>query len=310
LTVAVGLLAFQSTAPVSLATSDPVPLRLGDASESSPTGPAWGALKPDRSQPFAAIDAQGQRTGQLMAKALPLGYKTQVFVQGAGDTTSIHWNDVKQGNADTCTIDAALMAMAATPRGRMAIASKVKALDDGSFDVKLWNETINRPADKVRSMPAAVGDPVGAPGQERFEIWPKIFEAAYAKGAHDRGFDLHRNGKTGAPIQLALEAVTGNKPYTQSISAMTDRQYMSVVGRALNQQKVVLTNTIEGAAVSPAQARVAVAHGLVPSHAYAVLGVNPHNNTVWLGDPHGKTVSLPMEVYRQFFIDVAWAQLP
>jgi Calpain family cysteine protease len=306
LTVAAGLPAFQNTAPVPLATSDAVPLRVDDAAGPPATEPAWGALKPDPTRPFAGVDAQGQR----MARALPLGYKTQVFVQGAGDKTSIHWNDVKQGNADTCTIDAAIMAMAAMPKGRAALASKVNELDDGSFDVKLWNETINRSAAKVRSMPAAVGDHVGAPGQERFEIWPKIFEAAYAKGAHDRGFDLHRNGTTGAPIQLALEAVTGNKPYTQSIASMTDRQYMSVVGRALNQQKVVLTNTIADAAMSPTQAHVKAAYGLVPNHAYAVLGVNQHNNTVWLGDPHGKTVSLPMAAYRQFFIDVAWAQLP
>jgi hypothetical protein len=308
LTVAAGLPAFQNTAPVSLATSDTVPLRVDDAAGSPATEPARGVLKPDPTRPFAAIDAP---RGHLIAKALPRGYSTQVVVRGVGDKTAIHWNDVRQRkSSDTCTIHAALMSAAATPQGQAALESKITKRADGSFDVKLWNETINVSADKVRSMPAAVGDSVGAPGRERFEIWPKIFEAAYAQGAHDRGFDLHGKGGNGAPIQLALEAVTGHKPYTQPIRTMTDRQYMSVVGRAVNQHKVVLTNTIEGREVSQSQARVAKAYGLEPHHAYAVLGINQHNNTVWLGDPFGKTVSLPMDVYRQFFHDVAWAQLP
>jgi Calpain family cysteine protease len=290
------------------------PLPLADSPAVFPSRPAE-AVKPQGSpglpdaaslNPFVGVDAQFR-----LAHTGDGASHTQMFVQRSGDATSIHPNDVSQGRSDTCTVLAGVMGLANTDKGRLLISRIVRDNNDGTYSVKLWNQWIDRSHSKVLSMPAGFGDIVNVGGHQHAEIYVKLIEAGYAYGAHHWfDVDLSRDGNRGAPVWLALSALTGTEGYEQTLHSMSDEQYFRVIGDALNKQKLVLTSSAPLALTNAAQRAAAKEWGVTFSHAYAVLGLNRDANTVWLADPHGKRFSLPMEVYRAFFGHVAWAHVP
>jgi hypothetical protein len=240
-----------------------------------------------------------------LSMGLPHGYASLLFVDGPSR------NDLHQGNASTCSPFAAAMAMTNSPRGQRQLMHIIRQRVDGDFEVRLGGEIIHVTAAKARSMPVHVGGHTGPPGKVRFEIWPKVLEAAFESYAQKHGYDVMSDGaNAGVPITFALKALTNATPYSQALNTMTDTQFFSVIGRGLNEQKAVVTSSRPQEEIYSDQVSAAIAYEIVPDHAYAVLGLNAKDGTVWLGDPQGKTLSVPMEVYRRLFNDVAWAYVP
>jgi hypothetical protein len=75
-------------------------------------------------------------------------------------------------------------------------------------------------------------------------------------------------------------------------------------------QKVVIAATVDRRQMTPVQVQVRDKYRLCANHAYAVLGVNAKNDTVWVGDPHGRMLSLPSSAFRAFFPAVGWGYIP
>jgi hypothetical protein len=107
-------------------------------------------------------------------------------------------------------------------------------------------------------------------------------------------------------ITMALRAVSGSHYHVTKDYSLTREQLFRNVGGALNDQKVVVAATVDAKRMSPVQKQLAQAYGLMPNHAYAVLGLNSKADTVWLGDPYGHTQSVPSAVLRAFFPQVGW----
>jgi hypothetical protein len=232
--------------------------------------------------------------------------QAQLFVQGKGDVRSIELGDINQGTAATCTILAAAGGLANTQRGRMALTRILRDNDNGTISVTLWGTKMRIPVEKIKSMPAEFGDFNGKRNDPRDEIWPKAMEAGFARGAkYLFNRELYRkpiDANEGAPIGLALKAVTNQPVTVKPLVAIAPKDTLATLGRELNRDKLVLAATHNNDGVE--------AYGLVPRHAYAVLGVNSNNNSVELFDPHGKKLSVSLDVFRRCFNHVGWSQIP
>jgi Calpain family cysteine protease len=232
------------------------------------------------------------------------GSGTQLFVLGPNDTRAIEAEDMSQGTGGTCTILSAGMSLANSERGRMWLTRNLRDEGDGNISVTLWNKPMSIPLGKIKSMPTAYGD--SNPTDTRKEIWPKALEAGYARGAKWLfGIEFRRGLTIGVPrIEMALRAISGSHYH------ITREQLFRNVGDASNEQKVVIAATVDAKQMSPVQKQLEQAYGLVPNHAYAVLGLNAKTDTVWLGNPHGNTQSVPSAVFRAFFPQVGWGYVP
>jgi hypothetical protein len=178
--------------------------------------------------------------------------------------------------------------------------------------VTLWNKTMPIGLQRIRTMTAGRGDFNFNRDDPRWEIWPKALEAGYARGAKWLfGVEFYRDRTVGTPnIELALRAVSGANHHIELASGMSRDQVFRYLGAALNEQKVVIAGTADAEKLTPVQQQVAQKYGLQPNHAYAVLGLNAKNDTVWLGNPHGYTQSVPTSAFRAFFPLVGWGYIP
>jgi hypothetical protein len=283
--------------PKPITSNTTLPAAAGSAAAGS-----WAALASARDLQLAANPRQ--------PGAYP-GSRTQTFIPDAADPQAIHWDDVDQGNAGTCTILAASMSLANSERGRMWLTRNLRDDGHGHITVTLWNKPMSISLDRIKTMPAGFGDYNGNPADPRWEIWPKAMEAGYARGARWLfGIKFYRGDTVGSPnIDIALRAISGPNRYIADTSKMTSAQLFRDVGAALNDQKVVIAATVDARQMTPAQTLLRRQYGLLPNHAYAVLGLNAKNNSVWLGDPHGRTLSIPSAAFRSFFPAVGWGYI-
>jgi hypothetical protein len=240
------------------------------------------------------------------------GEQTQMWVQGPLDPQSIHWNDVRQGTAGTCTILAAGMSLANSERGRLLLSRSLQDEGNGKISVTLWDRKMEIDLSRVKTMPARVGDFNGQRSDPRWEIWPKALEAGFARGVKWLfGVEFYRNEVIGSPdLHMALRAVSGKNHHVRDVAPMTPQQIYRDVGAALNDRKVIITGSVDKRAMSAHQQSLQRQHGLLPNHAYAVLGLNEANGTIWLGDPHGRSLSIPVADYLSFFQQIGWGDIP
>jgi hypothetical protein len=111
-------------------------------------------------------------------------------------------------------------------------------------------------------------------------------------------------------IEMALRAVSGTNHHIELASGLSRDQVFRYIGAALNKQNVVIASTADAEQLTPVQRQVAQKYSLQPNHAYAVLGLNARADTVWIGNPHGYTQSVPTSAFRAFFPLVGWGYLP
>jgi Calpain family cysteine protease len=291
------------TAPLSSARQTETPTTTAGPDATPAASGSWGARPTAQDLRLAA---QPRQPG-----AYP-GSQTQLFMPGRNDVRAIEFEDVSQGTGGTCTILAAGMSLANTDRGRMWLTRNIRDEGNGNISVTLWNKPMSIGLQRIRTMTAGTGDFNFNRADPRWEIWPKALEAGYARGAKWLfGIEFYRANTVGTPnIETALRAISGPNHYITLSSAMTRDQLFRDVGAALNEQKVVIASTVDAKAMSVVQQQVEQMYGLLPNHAYAVLGLNAKTDTVWLGNPHGYTQSIPASAFRAFFPLVGWGYVP
>jgi hypothetical protein len=240
------------------------------------------------------------------------GEQTQLYVQSRVDWQSIHWNDVRQGSAGTCTILATAMSLAHSERGRNFLSRSIADQGDGTIAVTLWNRRMPIALSRIKTMPVGAGDFNGSRTDPRWEIWPKAIEAGFARGAKWLfGVEIYRDRNIGrTDLHMALRAVSDKDRYVTDLASMSPQQLTRDVGRALNEQKVIITGSVDARAMSSQQIALQRQYGLIPNHAYAVLGLNAQEGTIWLGDPHGRSLSIPQSAYLSFFDQIGWGYVP
>jgi hypothetical protein len=297
--------------------SDTVSTGLTPSSTPLPTLPAQPP-RTDTVSPGAPGETPPRRALELAANLNPRGpgvypgEQTQTYVQGVGDAQSIHWSDVRQGSAGTCTILAVTMSLANTERGRNFISRSIEDQGDGTIAVTLWNRRMPIALNRIKTMPAHVGDFNGSRVDPRWEIWPKAMEAGFARGAKWLfNVEIYRDRVIGrTDLHMALRAISDKDIYVTDVASMSPAQLYRDVGRALNEQKVIISGTVGQYAMSSEQIALGQQYGLLPNHAYAVLGLNEGAGTVWLGDPHGRSFSIPASAYLSFFQQIGWGYVP
>jgi hypothetical protein len=271
----------------------------------------------------------------------PRGWRRRAgtpFVPGAGDRDAVDPNDVHQEMFGDCWVMAPLAAVAAVDPA--AIHRLIHERSDGSYDVTLhqapfrydgvspgrmylehafgsfqdWRTTLT--TDFPDNVAQSTGDS-GPGGAE--ELWVLLLERAYARmrGGYER-----LNGGLSAD---ALAAITGrfvrlwepndppalilpNNPRapideTASLRA-SDAEVFAPFAQAWAQRKATVCATPRCfAGDTCVRARW---FGAVPNHAYALVGVNPTQQTVDLRNPWGgrHLFGLPVAAFRELFAQV------
>ncbi|MFO0601021.1 MAG: C2 family cysteine protease [Myxococcaceae bacterium] len=221
-----------------------------------------------KTEPLLTKDSQ--KTGQVTWDARP----GDVSVNGFG------FDDPTQGQVGDCYFISALSAVAKSHPE--ILQNAVKANRDGTYTVTFYER--NSPMDLAKPVQVTIdgkfADRHGmleyAAARETKELWPMIFEKAYAswKG----GFDAIEGGMSAT----ALEAITGKQgdffPVTSDMKG--DALFAQIKAACANKGAVVaLSKTWD-----PSE------QGVVADHAYTLLGVEEKNGQkfVQLRNPWGE----------------------
>jgi len=188
-------------------------------------------------------------------------------------------DDVMQGGLGDCYLLSSLSAVAQTHPELLKNA--IKTNRDGTYTVTFYErEDMSKPAHPERvtvdgKFAMRDGEFVYASAREQKELWPQIFEKAYA--AWKGGFGKTEGGMGAA----ALQALTGTKPgFTLLTPTMTPADAFAAVKAAL---------AGGGCAVTLSQPFGKPQQGLIADHAYTLLGTEEKNGQqlVRLRNPWG-----------------------
>jgi hypothetical protein len=242
------------------------------------------------------------------------------FVQGEGDDAAVSPNDVKQGEIGDCYFIAALTAMA----DRYPEIIEKSIITDGKgqhwvrmFDLKTGRPTWNMPG---QSFPVGHGDILYAQpgdiyeknGKSHGELWPMLFEKAFA----NRTWNLidsptpvngYMGIGNGGPVAWGLYNVTGLKP------AIIDAKTVTIedLSGRISKGELVLAATVTDANHSLLQAGdadVISNDKLFTEHAYYVQSVDVNAKTVTVQNPHGwrtDPIVVPFDQVPSVFNDFA-----
>ncbi len=186
------------------------------------------------------------------------------FIKGAGDANDIDPNDVSQGQLGDCYFVAALAAIAKNSPDtlrRMITDNK-----NGTYNVRFHEGgdvvVDNQFAKKDGAVQfAAEGDTDAKQGTE---LWVMLIEKAWAK------------------LKGGYEVVRGSKvkmSSTEAISNAMTQGWPATIG---------VKNITEKAAADECKKT-----GLVPNHAFAIMGVNTNSKTIQVYNPWGKEYKVP-----------------
>jgi Calpain family cysteine protease len=247
------------------------------------------------------------------------------------DADPIDSLDVRQAGVGDCHYLAPLAALAATPRGRAFIRSAVVENKNEAGEVVSWTVTLHQ-RDRLRFIdatyrevqvtvrqPFVVGHSAIRGKGDPNEVWPMVFEKAYAQLAG--GYDAIGHG--GAPFQ-GMEVLTGREPSVVSLGWIT-RLFKRYGGPEMQNDlangKLIVLTSVRGlggelgpqSTTAERQAK-AVAHGLLERHAYFVTGVEQHDGKpfVRLGNPWGEVEPdpVPCDELTKWFSDVTVGAIP
>lgn len=215
--------------------------------------------------------------------------------------------DVVQGHAGDCYLLSTLGAAAKQRPG--LISNAITRKEDGSFVVRFFKpgpggpEPVYIPVDK--ELPRdRWGSSHYAHGAARGELWVSVVEKAYAKwkGSYER----IGNGGNPAEVMQALTGKMGNWSTTADLGP--DALYQKLQAQ-LARKGLVVASTRTGPQYKGS--------GVVPSHAYTVLGVEDvgGHQRVTLRNPWGRTepgapragdgvFSLPLREFIQLLPDL------
>lgn len=193
----------------------PTPIKAETKTLSNPTSTAFerGGLADNLQKALTMRFLQPFVTGG--DKPAPTGPPTYpnapLFSQGAGDTNSVDYDDVSQGQQNNCFLMAGIAAIA--KNNPQAIHDMVKENRDAKGNVTSYTVNLYKDGKKteVNVHPSELLKN-GANPADNGEVWVSVIEAAYAK----------LNGGTkvwekGGSALSALETLTGRKGSTQSV---------------------------------------------------------------------------------------------
>jgi hypothetical protein len=235
------------------------------------------------------------------------------FIKGEGDPHGVSINDISQGGLGDCYFMAGLAAVARMQPER--IAAMIHDHGDGSFSVYMWahndqwgeqvedeegNYEYSVTARRVRiddyfpgsGSPAYAefGDKETVDGQTRVELWPMIFEKAFAalKGSYGK---VGEGGFASTPMSFfSSEEVEDHDP-----EAMTDDEVRAVLQEAETEGRPATLGVPEG--------KQNPSLNLYAPHYYAFWGFDPHGNALFY-NPWGSSHpprGLTMEEVRKTF---------
>jgi hypothetical protein len=231
---------------------------------------------------------------------------SQPFVWETEDASAIDPRDVRQSTLGDCHLMAPLAALAATREGRTTIAkaiwSSTDAMGQPCYCVRLYRrtwygalepKTFKVSAEDVYVQGHALARTNGGVG-EPWEIWPLLFEKAYAQ-LRD-GYKAIDQG--GSPAD-ALETLTGHHATTTKfgiLSAYSEND----LRHDLAAERAIVFRTPPSA--------TPLAYGLAPAHAYSVQALEEHDGWTYvkLRNPWGKDdpEPIPLVQLRKLFTAV------
>lgn len=229
----------------------------------------------------------------------------QVFVQGEGDETAVHGNDVAQGQLGDCYFMASMMAVAnVSPE---SIEKLIHDNGDGTYDVTLH---LRNDAGQVEPTVVTVdgrlagGDsPIYADlGDEGREMWPAILEKAMAQ--YVGSYEGMTGGNIGDSIDYggALEILTGRDEEYHSTAGMTEDEVLQELHDALASGTPIRVGSREMSDDAEMTAE-ANAQNVYGNHAYVPSAVDLENRTVSLLNPWGQShvENLSIEDFMKYY---------
>jgi len=234
---------------------------------------------------------------------------SQPFVRERGDATVVDPKDVRQRSLGDCHLMAPLAALASTEEGRKtigkAIWSSTDAMGRPCYSVRLyvrtWYRTFEPKEFKVSAADVYVRGHALARTDDRapsnggcWEIWPLLFEKAYAQ--------LKEGYKAiavdGSPA-AALEALTGQSATTTTFGILSGYTEKDLRGDLAAGKAIVFR--------TPASSTL-LAYGLVAKHAYSVEGLEERGGWTYvrLRNPYGREhpEPIPLVQMRKLFTAV------
>ncbi|MBX9771903.1 MAG: hypothetical protein K2X29_11055 [Candidatus Obscuribacterales bacterium] len=194
---------------------------------------------------------------------------------------SIRPEAVRQGTEGDCALQATLASMARTNPG--AIRDMIHDNQDGTY-------TVTFPGD--RRHPVRVAAPTDSElaaygGGSEYGTWPAIIERAY--GVHENpnvtvpGDVAAHSGDTEEHTRRTMELLTGHHAHDSEVAEMSDPELQRVLARSNRHPVTALVNgdTRWSDNVQPGS-------GLQGTHAYSVVGYDPHTHQVTLRNPWGQ----------------------
>jgi len=247
----------------------------------------------------AALPAVATATaiGEIEYRGLPstrsFGDRARAFVRGDGDARAIDPSDVRQGHIGDCYLMAALAAIATRDPG--ALRALVHRQPDGTYTVTLHTEngaTRTFPIDPEFEFwgPYLRDARLGDETSRRSELWPMLFEKAYADA--NGGREEIADGGSGG---VAMAALTGRR--TLLLGEPMRRFSFEGVADRWDAGDAITASTISDDAPSDLFQRDgwltqvignAFHEGkLVRNHEYYVTGIDRANQTITVHNPWG-----------------------
>ncbi|HVY61851.1 MAG TPA: C2 family cysteine protease [Planctomycetota bacterium] len=243
----------------------------------------------------------------------PFGALKYAPVAGRPIISGIAPDDVVQGNLGDCFFMSSLVALARTkPK---AIEDALKVNPDGSYTVTFRGPG-GRPAPVTvdGAFPTKAGAQPFGRGLDKAELWPAIFEKAYAKWKGGYGVI-----DGGGFAKDALGALTGKPAHSRTLSTLSGEAAWKLVKDAVRAGQPVVTGTPDLKDLKKRTAGRPAMDGLIDGHAYALLDAYEKNGRRFVklytplspadaeegtpGEP--RTIELPFERWKAEFDDVA-----
>ena len=203
------------------------------------------------------------RNGDVRYAPLP----GALWVEGA------EYDDIRQGQIGDCYFMASLSAVAKANPGFLSKSIRLNA--DGTYPVRFFKKGKPVYVRVDNDFPQKNGRPIYGSSSDSGELWVAVMEKAYAK--LNNGYE--KIGKGGWP-ENALQTITGIDAKNYSTGVNAANLYARIQGAVQGGSPITAgTGQNENIAAS----------GLVPSHAYTVVGARVQNGQqyVSLRNPWG-----------------------
>ncbi len=225
--------------------------------------------------------------------------------KGEGDGHAFAPNDVRQGGLGDCTFLAAMISMANV--NPQKLEDLICANGDGTFEVTLavpveeggfeW-ETVKVKPDFVVD---GKGEPKFARGQDQKELWPMLFEKAFAqcKGRY--------RGIIGVDSKLTMSSFTGVDSNSTLVYEETDEDLLDLLLRCVKNHVPITAGSTSKVAYDRLPDEVNP-DWIIESHEYAILSANRAAKSIVLRNPwdFNGEFEVSLANFRRFIVELTY----